>query len=72
MGGIRQELRCRTRGDAAVRMTAPAALASRLDEQAIELPFWAFGNSGTRFKVFAQAEVARNVFVFEKNVYNFP
>ena len=26
----------------------------RLAEQAIELPSWAFGNSGTRFKVFTQ------------------
>jgi L-rhamnose isomerase / sugar isomerase len=30
-----------------------------LAEQAIELPSWAFGNSGTRFKVFAQAGVPR-------------
>ncbi len=28
--------------------------------QEIELPSWAFGNSGTRFKVFAQAGVARS------------
>ena len=27
-------------------------IASRLEEQTIELPSWAFGNSGTRFKVF--------------------
>jgi len=27
-------------------------ISSRLEEQAIELPSWAFGNSGTRFKVF--------------------
>jgi L-rhamnose isomerase/sugar isomerase len=27
-------------------------IAPRLEEQAIELPSWAFGNSGTRFKVF--------------------
>jgi L-rhamnose isomerase/sugar isomerase len=27
-------------------------ITSRLEEQAIELPSWAFGNSGTRFKVF--------------------
>ena len=26
-----------------------------LRRQAIELPSWAFGNSGTRFKVFPQA-----------------
>jgi len=30
-----------------------------LRNQAIELPSWAFGNSGTRFKVFAQAGVPR-------------
>ena len=29
-----------------------------LREQEIELPSWAFGNSGTRFKVFAQPGVA--------------
>ncbi len=34
-----------------------------LDQQAIELPpSWAFGNSGTRFKVFAQAGVPRDPF----------
>jgi L-rhamnose isomerase/sugar isomerase len=31
-----------------------------LREQEIELPSWAFGNSGTRFKVFAQPGVPRN------------
>jgi L-rhamnose isomerase/sugar isomerase len=31
-----------------------------LKTQAIELPSWAFGNSGTRFKVFAQKGVPRN------------
>ena len=36
-------------------VTALAALAA----QRIELPSWAFGNSGTRFKVFAQAGVPR-------------
>ena len=30
--------------------------------QRIELPSWAFGNSGTRFKVFAQAGVPRDPF----------
>src|SRR3954468_12182105 len=35
-------------------------IAAALDEQAIELPSWAFGNSGTRFKVFAQAGVPRS------------
>jgi L-rhamnose isomerase/sugar isomerase len=33
-----------------------------LAKQAIELPSWAFGNSGTRFKVFAQAGVPRDPF----------
>ncbi|MQY30958.1 L-rhamnose isomerase [Nocardia aurantia] len=33
-----------------------------LREQRIELPSWAFGNSGTRFKVFAQAGVPRDPF----------
>jgi L-rhamnose isomerase/sugar isomerase len=31
-----------------------------LAQQTIELPSWAFGNSGTRFKVFGQPGVARN------------
>src|SRR3954463_6591024 len=31
-----------------------------LRAQAIETPSWAFGNSGTRFKVFAQAGVPRD------------
>ena len=33
-----------------------------LRSQTIELPSWAFGNSGTRFKVFAQAGVPRDPF----------
>jgi L-rhamnose isomerase/sugar isomerase len=33
-----------------------------LRAQRIELPSWAFGNSGTRFKVFAQAGVPRDPF----------
>ncbi len=33
-----------------------------LAQQAIELPSWAFGNSGTRFKVFAQRGVPRDPF----------
>src|SRR5437867_12561858 len=33
-----------------------------LSQQRIELPSWAFGNSGTRFKVFAQAGVPRSPF----------
>jgi L-rhamnose isomerase / sugar isomerase len=39
-----------------LRARALAALAT----QTIELPSWAFGNSGTRFKVFGQPGVARN------------
>ena len=38
------------------------AVATRLAEQAIELPSWAFGNSGTRFKVFTQLGVPRDPF----------
>ena len=34
----------------------------RLEVQEIEVPSWAFGNSGTRFKVFAQAGVPRDPF----------
>jgi L-rhamnose isomerase/sugar isomerase len=33
-----------------------------LADQTIELPSWAFGNSGTRFKVFGQPGVARDPF----------
>ena len=45
-------------------MTVPArdAVARSLQTQAIELPSWAFGNSGTRFKVFAQKGVPRDPF----------
>jgi L-rhamnose isomerase / sugar isomerase len=43
-------------------MSSFAAIAARLAEQQIELPSWAFGNSGTRFKVFAQPGVPRNPF----------
>jgi L-rhamnose isomerase/sugar isomerase len=39
-----------------------AAIANALADLAIELPSWAFGNSGTRFKVFAQRGVPRNPF----------
>src|SRR5450432_619397 len=35
------------------------AVTSALREQKIELPSWAFGNTGTRFKVFAQPGVPR-------------
>ena len=40
-------------------MTPDAALAA-LVQQTVELPSWAFGNSGTRFKVFSQAGVPRD------------
>jgi L-rhamnose isomerase / sugar isomerase len=41
-------------------MTTFEQIAPALERQAIELPSWAFGNSGTRFKVFAQAGVPRD------------
>lgn len=37
-------------------------IAPLLEQQAIELPSWAFGNSGTRFKVFSTPGTARTVF----------
>jgi L-rhamnose isomerase/sugar isomerase len=40
-------------------MTTEAAKAA-LSRQEIELPSWAFGNSGTRFKVFTQPDVPRS------------
>ncbi len=43
-------------------MTSFADIADRLTEQEIELPSWAFGNSGTRFRVFPQAGVPRDPF----------
>jgi L-rhamnose isomerase / sugar isomerase len=43
-------------------MASFSEIIPRLAEQAIELPSWAFGNSGTRFKVFAQPGVPRNPF----------
>src|SRR4051795_11083494 len=41
-------------------MTDFSAITDRLSEQAIELPSWAFANSGTRFRVFGQAGVPRD------------
>jgi len=41
-------------------MTDLAAVKRALTAQRIETPSWAFGNSGTRFKVFAQQGVPRN------------
>ena len=43
-------------------MTEHESVRAGLREQAIELPSWAFGNSGTRFKVFAQEGVPRDPF----------
>jgi L-rhamnose isomerase/sugar isomerase len=40
----------------------PGRVKAALRQQAIEVPSWAFGNSGTRFKVFAQAGVPRDPF----------
>ncbi|MGD0121752.1 MAG: L-rhamnose isomerase [Candidatus Limnocylindrales bacterium] len=43
--------------------TAPSGSAgAALRNQRIELPSWAFGNSGTRFKVFAQKGVPRTAY----------
>ncbi|MEU6276030.1 L-rhamnose isomerase [Streptomyces populi] len=41
-------------------MTEFAAVKAALKTQAVETPSWAYGNSGTRFKVFAQPGVPRN------------
>jgi L-rhamnose isomerase/sugar isomerase len=41
-------------------MSNQAAALETLRRQRIELPSWAFGNSGTRFKVFAQPGVPRD------------
>jgi len=43
-------------------MSTISSITTDLERQAIELPSWAFGNSGTRFKVFAQAGVPRDPF----------
>ncbi|MFI7498409.1 L-rhamnose isomerase [Streptomyces sp. NPDC049687] len=40
-------------------MTDLAAVKAALKTQAVETPSWAYGNSGTRFKVFAQQGVPR-------------
>jgi L-rhamnose isomerase/sugar isomerase len=41
-------------------VTSNPAVVATLRAQRIELPSWAFGNSGTRFKVFAQKGVPRD------------
>lgn len=42
-------------------MTTFSQIASQLEGQAIELPSWAFGNSGTRFKVFGTPGTPRSI-----------
>src|SRR6188768_4112618 len=41
-------------------MTTFADIAAQLEGQSIELPSWAFGNSGTRFRVFGTPGTARS------------
>ncbi len=42
-------------------MTTFESITTQLEAQAIELPSWAFGNSGTRFKVFATPGTPRTI-----------
>jgi L-rhamnose isomerase/sugar isomerase len=46
--------------EGASAMGITPTVAAGLDQLAIELPSWAFGNSGTRFKVFSQPGVPRD------------
>lgn len=50
----------RAASTAAPSASTPASVTAALRAQKIEVPSWAFGNSGTRFKVFAQAGVPRD------------
>ncbi len=43
-------------------MTAFDSITDQLAEQAIEVPSWAYGNSGTRFRVFTTPGTPRDVF----------
>lgn len=43
-------------------MTAFDTIYDQLAQQAIEVPSWAYGNSGTRFRVFSSPGTPRNVF----------
>lgn len=43
-------------------MSDVSAVKAALKSQVIETPSWGYGNSGTRFKVFAQPGVPRNPF----------
>ncbi|MGY4541792.1 L-rhamnose isomerase/sugar isomerase [Arthrobacter sp. UYNi723] len=42
-------------------MSIPTDVLTTLEQQSIELPSWAFGNSGTRFKVFATPGTPRTI-----------
>ncbi|MBK5237917.1 MAG: rhamnose isomerase, partial [Actinomycetales bacterium] len=42
-------------------VSIPANILDQLSAQAIELPSWAFGNSGTRFKVFSTPGTPRTI-----------
>src|ERR1044072_1968781 len=42
-------------------MTTFSSISQRLEALAIEVPSWAFGNSGTRFKVFGTPGTPRTV-----------
>ncbi len=42
-------------------MTEFTSISEQLSHQAIELPSWAFGNSGTRFKVFSTSGTPRTI-----------
>lgn len=42
-------------------MTTPPSISPRLAELAIEVPSWAYGNSGTRFKVFGSPGTPRTI-----------
>ena len=42
-------------------MTSFESISDQLAYQAIELPSWAFGNSGTRFKVFGTPGTPRTI-----------
>ncbi len=59
---VRLERRRTWLGGTAAPMTSTLnpAVGDWLRDQRIELPSWAFGNSGTRFKVFAQKGVPRD------------
>ena len=42
-------------------MTSFSQISDRLGDLAMEVPSWAYGNSGTRFKVFGSAGTPRSV-----------